>query len=169
MLRRPPALLLLVLAACGGGGGTVATLPVADATRLAADSVEIAANATETDLVVQLAQLPSTAPSLLQVALELPPQLTLAAANRLQGLASVPTRDGDFVGDRFLIVCGDARNADAATLVAGPLFRVRIATTNPRTPGSYSLRLTDLRAASRDGNGQVPLTTTPVECTVVVR
>ncbi|MGC3970440.1 MAG: hypothetical protein QM775_24825 [Pirellulales bacterium] len=169
MLRRSLPCPLLVFAACGGGGGAVAPLPVSTAARLAAENVEIAPAATSADVVVRLAAVPAEAPRLLQVAVELPPGLVLPPSDRLQAIAAVSQLDGDFVGERFVIVCGDAQNPAAAPLAAGPLFRLRVAPTTPRAPGSYQLRFTDLRAASRDGQVPVPVAASPTEITVVVR
>ncbi len=160
---------LLLASACGGGGGASETpAPIGSETRLSADTLEIGAAVVSVDLLVQLIDTPAVAPTLLQVAVELPPQLTLPPNDRLQAAQALATLDGDFVDGRFLVMCGDAQNAAGSTLGRGPLFRVRLQPASPRVPGTYTVRLHHLRASSRDGEA-LAVDANPAVVTVVVR
>lgn len=162
--------LLLLPAACGGGGGAGGQAPsLSGPARLAASPVEIPVGAPFVDVLVELAATPLPPPVLLQVAVDLPPGLSLPSTNRLQAATELATLDGDFVGERFVVLCGDGRNADAAPLQPGPLFRLRIAPSVPRTPGVYTMRLQDLRASSRDGKTPIAVETAPAIVEVAVR
>jgi hypothetical protein len=155
-------------AACGGGGGGGGAAPVGDATRLAADAAEIAPAALATELLVRLARSPAVAPTLLELAVVLPPQLVLPAGARLQAAAPLANLDGDVVGNRFVVLCGDAQNEAAAPLAVGPLFRLRLQAASPRQPGEYTVRLESVRAASRTGEA-LPVDPAPVDVRVTVR
>lgn len=170
----PRSLVLLLsigLAACGGGGGGGGGAPgepIATTARLDAASAELAPNATVTEIVVRLAGAPAAAPCLLELAVELPPALTLPPTERLAAIAPLATLDGDFVGERFVVLCGDAVNRDATALAIGPLFRLRVSASTPRLVGTHSLQLRPLRAATRDG-AEVPVETAPTRVDVLVR
>jgi len=165
MTRR--VLPLLLLAACGGGGGGTPVLP-SEPTRLLASDLDLGPAVTQGDLLVRLSTVPEPAPVLLQVAIELPPQLTLPVSDRLLAARPLPTLDGDFVGGRFVVVCGDAQNENAAPLLTGDLFRLRLQPTSPRQPGTYTVRLQQVRAASRSGE-EVAAEPSVVSATVVIR
>ncbi|MBX3464077.1 MAG: hypothetical protein KF830_12965 [Planctomycetes bacterium] len=151
MRWRPAVPLLLFVPACGGGGGGGSTPPAALPVRLAAAPLDVGPATTAVDLVVELADATSIAPVLLQVAIELPPALALAPADRLQAIAGVPDLDGETKDGRFVVLCGDARNPAAAPLAKGPLFRLRLVTSTPRQLGVHQIRLRDLRAADSAG------------------
>ena len=168
MLRRSWCVVLMALPACGGGGGGGVVVPVATLAKLAADNVEIGPAAATADVLVRLASAPTLGPCLLEVKIELPPQLTLPTNDRLLGAVPLPMLDGDFVEDRFVVVCGDASNPNAAPLAVGPLFRLRIAPTSPRQPGIWRVHLHDLRGATRDGVA-VPVEASPTVVDVIVR
>ncbi|MGB3965094.1 MAG: hypothetical protein WBO45_00070, partial [Planctomycetota bacterium] len=152
----------------GGGGGTVTPPPASGNARLAADAVEIGSAATVADVTVQLASAPAEGACLLQVAVELPPELTLPANDRLQAAQPLPTLDGDFAAGRFVVLCGDAQNVAAANLALGPLFRLRLTPASPRQPGTYTVRFVGLKASTRDGTA-VPADTNPTVVSVIVR
>jgi hypothetical protein len=163
---------LLPVAACGGGGGSApASVPGATAARLAAAAVEIgpAANA-HGELEVRLEAVPSDGPCLLELAVDLPPAVTVPATDRLAPAtpAPLPTLDGDFVGAAFHVLCGDAANAAAAPLAVGPLFRLRLVAATPRQPGTHRVRLRPLRAATAPG-AAAPFDVAPLDVDVVVR
>lgn len=160
-------LVLLLLSACGGGGGGPPVQPT-EPTRLLASDLELGPTVTQGDLVVRLSTAPEPAPVLLQVAIELPPQLTLPTNERLLAARPLPTLEGDFRGGRFVVMCGDAANENAASLLPGDLFRLRLQPTLPRQPGIYTVRLQQVRAASRDGV-EVAAEPTVVAATVIVR
>ncbi len=161
--------LLATLAACGGGGGGGSTPQLSGPARVVAGPAEIPLGAASVDVLVELANVPSPPPALLQLAVEVPAGLALSPTNRLQAATDLVTLDGDFVGDRFVVVCGDARNAAAALLKVGPLFRLRVTPATPRVPGTHQLRLKELIAASRDGQTPLAVETTPAFVDVVVR
>ena len=138
-------------AACGGSSGGTVT-PSAQPARLTAAAVEIPANAQTAPLLVSLAGEAQPGPALVEVAVELPPQLTLPADDRLQPARPLVTLDGDFVGNRFVVLCGDGENLAAAALADGPLFRLRLQATSPRQPGDYTVTLRNLRAATAAGD-----------------
>src|SRR5689334_7810679 len=169
MRRRSLFPLVLALAACGGGGGATVSQHATAEARLAAANVEIGPAATGVDLEVTLASVPAQPPVLLQVAVELPAGLALPETNRLHAIAPLPDLDGDFAGNRFVVVAGDAHNVAPAPLAVGPLFRLRVVPATPRVPGTYTVHFTELRAASRDGEAPVPVTTVPTSVDVVVR
>ncbi len=143
--------ILILLAACGGGGGGPIA-PVGAPARLSAADLDLPAGTSTVDLTVALAEVPQPAPGLLQVAIGLPAALAVATNDRLFQVQPVAYLDGDTVKDAFVVVCGDAHNTTAAPLQAGPLFRLRLVTTTPRQPGSYTITLRDLRAASSAGD-----------------
>jgi hypothetical protein len=161
--------LVVLLAACGGGGGGGPPVQPASPLRIAVDDVEIGTAAGQVELTVQLIGRPTVAATLLEVAVELPAALSLPANNRLAAAAAISNLDGDFVGGRFVVLCGDAQNANAAALVEGPLFRLRVQPTSPRQPGSYPVRFVNLRGASRDGRDDVATDSSPITATVVIR
>ncbi|MCC7395428.1 MAG: hypothetical protein IT455_00010 [Planctomycetes bacterium] len=168
LLRRSLRLLPLLLAACGGGGGgSVSPPPVTTASRLTAPPVSIVAGSNGAELVVDLVAATSTAPALLQLEVELPAALTLPANDRLRAVAAVPNLDGDWKQGRFVVLCGDASNQDAAPLPSGTLFRLRLEATLPRQVGSHVVRLRELRAATAGGHS-APVDGTPVEVQVEV-
>lgn len=152
--------LAATLAACGGGGGAAAVAPVQTEVRLEASALTITGASGE--LLVSLAQDVRTAPALLQVAIELPPQLQLPVDDRLSAARPLTTLDGDVVDAAFVVMCGDASNSAAEALDAGPLFRLRLLPTQPRTPGTYQVQLREVRAATSDGEAvaarSVPIT-----------
>jgi len=167
MLRASAGLASLLLAACGGGGAAV-VVPGQTPARLTAAGAEIGPFADSVEVLVQLAAVPADPVGLLQVAIELPPGLTLPATARLRPARDLVTLDGDMVGDRFVVTCGDARNVQAAPLTAGPLFWLRLQPTSPRQPGTWTVRLSGLRAAASAG-AAVPAETNPATVAVVVR
>ncbi len=169
MLRRCSLLSLpCLVVACGGGGAAGTTPPTTLTARLAAAAVDLGPAVQSADIVVQLASSPAEGPSLLEVAIELPPALTLPASDRLQAATALATLDGDFVGNRFVVLCGDAQNPAASTLAVGPLFRLRITPSLPRQVGTFTVRLHNLRAATRTGQ-PVPVETSPTVVDVTVR
>jgi hypothetical protein len=117
---------------------------------------------------VHFAQPPATAPALLQVAIELPPALTIAPGASLQPGQPLATLRGETVNGRYLVVCGDDRNREALPLQNGLLFSLRLATATPRQLGTFAITLRDLLAAKSDSSnadGDV----NPVIATVTVR
>jgi len=169
MLRSPSLLVLLVVAACGGGGGgTAPTPPSSGPARLGANAIEIPAAASSAEVQVQLTVDSTPAPVLLELAVELPSGLTLPASDRLAASTALVTLDGDFVNQRFVVLCGDAQNKTAAPLASGPLFRLRVVPSTPRVPGTYTLRLLPRRAATQDGEA-VAFDSTPTTVDVIVR
>ncbi len=163
------ALMTLVLTACGGGGGGGPAVQPSTTLRLGVADAEIGTGANEAELVVRLATVPTVAPTLLEVAIELPSALVLPATGRLAAATGLTNLDGDFVGNRFVVLCGDAQNANATSLQPGDLFRLRVQPASPRVPGTYTVRFLNLRGASRDGTATVDADTTPITATVVVR
>lgn len=165
-------MLALFLTACGGGGGGggggPTPGPVGTSVRLTAAPVEIPVGATERELVVAIGEQAQLGAALLQVDVELPPQLSLPPKQRLRQIVPVATLDGDFVGQSFRVLCGDAANVNPQLLQATELFALRLQPSAPRQPGTYTVRLTSVRAASADG-ARVESDPNPVEVTVVVR
>lgn len=160
----------LCLAACGGGGGGGGSpvLP-GTATRLLATDLEFGPAVSQGDLVVRLSSVPEPAPVLLQIAIEIPPQLGLpSGGDRLLAARPLVDLDGDFVADRFVVMCGDARNPNALPLAVGDLFRLRLQPSLPRQPGTYTVRLHQLSAAGREG-AAVAAATETISATVIVR
>jgi len=162
------SMLPLILAACGGGGGSAVPPATAPSARLEAQPIEIGTTMTVADVTVALAQRPEPAPALLQARVTLPPELTLPAQDRLAPATPLVTLEGNLVGGDFLIVCGDASNQNAAPLPNGALFRLRVAPSVPRTPGTYTLTLRDLKAATIEGD-DVPLVADAVTVAVTIR
>ncbi|MEO6595678.1 MAG: hypothetical protein ABIP94_13070 [Planctomycetota bacterium] len=167
MVRRPVLLAFLLVSACGGGGGGP-TPPIAAPARLAATDLDLGPATTSAELLVSLATTTVPAPVLLEVAVELPPALTMTANERLLAVAPVATLDGDFVSGRFVVICGDAQNPVAQPLQPGPLFRLRLATAVPRQPGTYTILLRNLRAAASDGSASAAQTE-PTSVKVTIR
>ncbi len=160
--------LTLSLSACGGGGGGGAAVPpVAAAARLLAEAIEIGPAVTVADVTVSLAKQPEAAPALLEAHIELPPELSLPNQDRLTAAAPLVTLDGNFVDERFVVICGDASNQNAVALPNGELFRLRVTPTLPRKPGSYTITLRNLRAATSDGSN-VPLESETVSVSVTI-
>ncbi len=157
---------LLLLAACGGGGGGTAT--VTTPVRLVCDPVELPIGVTDVDLLVELDVPGGAAPVLAQATVQLPAALTVTGSDPLRAAQAVATLDGHLTGDRYAVLVGDARNAAAAPLPKGPLFRLRLTATAPRRPGMHLVQLVDLRAAANDG---APLATggEPVTVPVTIR
>jgi hypothetical protein len=169
MSRTLSCVALAVLAACGGGGGGGnPPPPVNAALALAAADAEIGTGATTTELLVRLVAAPTVAPCLLEAAFELPPQLTMPANDRLAAAVPLVDLDGELDGARFRVLCGDAHNANASPLAVGPLFRLRVQAASPRVPGTYTVALRQVRAATREGV-EVPVETAPTLATVIVR
>ena len=168
MLRCAPLPALLVLAACGGGGGATAVPPTAVPLHLAADDLDLGPATTAAELRVRLAGDAAAGAVLLEAKIELPPALSLAPNDRLTALTPLTTLDGDLGAGSFHVVCGDARNPAAAQLATGPLFAVRLVTSKPRQAGTYTLRITGLRAATKDG-APVAVEPAPTVVSVVVR
>lgn len=155
-----------MLAACGGGGGGDGAPPVTPSAEFAAAAATIAPAAASGDLVVSLRSTSTSPPALLEVHVELPPELQLASQDRLTAIAPVSV-DGDFHGDRFVVLCGDSTNPSAAPLPVADLFRLRLQPTEPRQPGTYTVTLQGLRAATSAG-ADVPLAATAFPVTVTV-
>jgi len=159
-----PAVLLFSACGGGGGGGTSVAAPV----RLSVPDLDLGPATTSAELLVQFAQPPATGTALLQVAIELPPALTIAPGAPLQPGQPLATLKGEMVSGRYLVVCGDDRNREALPLRTGLLFSLRLATTTPRQVGTFQITLRDLLAARSDSSnadGDV----NPVVATVIVR
>jgi hypothetical protein len=161
------ALLTCVLSACGGGGGGGPKPPANVEARLDAPSLDLGPATTAAELAVALA-FGGAAPSLLEVAVELPPALVVAEGEPLLAAQPVHTLRGGSHDNHYRIVCGDAATRDGAPLAAGPLFRLRLATATPRQVGTFELVLRDLRAVASDGSA-VAAATQPRVVTVTVR
>lgn len=160
---------LMALTACGGGaGGGSVSPPTTAPTSLASSAIEIGPTAASAELAVQLVASPAPGTALLQVAVELPPQLTLPVDDRLIAARPLTTLDGDFVDGRFVVLCGDAETPGAAPLTPGPLFRLLLQPSQPRQPGTYTVTLRALRAASAAGDA-LAAATEPVAVRVTVR
>jgi hypothetical protein len=175
MLRSSSLAGLWLLSACGGGGGgsSVAGDRFDLPARVAAEPIEIGPTSSVAELLVQLTGSPLPPPTLLELAIELPPALSLPASDRVRPATTLVDLDGDFVpgdavGDRFVVLCGDAQNPAAVPLAAGPLFHLRLLPTNPRTVGTWPVVLRDLRAAASDGRS-VPSGPDPVTVQVTIR
>ncbi|HEX5051440.1 MAG TPA: hypothetical protein VFZ65_06680 [Planctomycetota bacterium] len=168
MPRCPVLLALLLVPACGGSSGGGATPPAAAPARLTAADLDLGPATTSADLVVGLATTTEPAPVLLQFAVELPSALSVAPTDRLQAAVPLATLDGDFKDGRFVVLCGDGQNANASALQVGPLLRLRLVTATPRQPGTYTILLRDLRAATNDG-GASAATTEPTSVQVTIR
>jgi hypothetical protein len=167
-MRRSSPIAVLLLAACGGGGGGGdGTPPVTQSAAFTATTAPIAPSADGTDLIVALRSTASPAPALLQVDVELPPQLQLAQQQRLSAIAPLSV-DGDFDGERFVVLCGDSTNPSADPLPIGDLFRLRVQPSQPRQPGTYTIALRGLRAATSAG-ADVPLAAQTIPVTVTVQ
>lgn len=123
---------------------------------------------TAADVTVTLAQRPEPAPALVQAKVSLPPELRFPQQDRLTSATTLVTLEGNLVGPDFVVVCGDASNQNASPLPSGPLFRVRVAPSSPRVPGTYNVTLSELKAATQDGQ-DVPLLAETVTVAVTVR
>jgi len=161
--------LMSTLAACGGGGGGGGTTPpVTTSASLMAKAVEIPPAADGADITLSLTRGPDPAPVLLEAQIVLPAQLSLPADDRLTPATPLITLDGNFVDDAFVVVAGDATNQDAQPLPNGDLFRLRVTPTEPRTAGTYSVTIRDLRAATLEGDA-VPLESETLSVDVTIR
>ena len=168
-----PILLTLSFVACGGGGGgggggEPPTPPATPTAVIAATAVVMAPSQTIADLTVSLLQSPTSAPVLLEAHVDLPPQLTLPIASRLAAAVPLANLDGDFVQDSFVILCGDNANPNAQQLPVGPLFHLRISPSEPRLPGTYTVTLHSLLAATSEGEA-VPLASESIAVTVSIQ
>ena len=166
MLRAALFPALLLFSACGGGGGGGPT--VTAAVRLAAVDIDLAASTTSAELAVSLVHQSTTAPAMLQVAIELPPALTVALGDPLSAAQPLITLKGELRNGRYLVVLGDDRNRDALPLANGPLFRLRLATTTPRQVGTFQITLRDLLAA-QSGGAPADFDVNPATATVTIR
>lgn len=159
----------LGLAACGGGGGGGDPVPpVAVNAIIQVAPLEIAAGSGAADLTVALTEGGSPAPALLEAHLELPPELRLPAQDRLLSASNTVMLDGNLVDGRFVVLCGDNKNVDALPLASGPLFSVRLEPTPPRRPGTYTVTVRNLRAASSGGDN-VPLAADTLTVAVTIQ
>lgn len=161
-------LLTLSLVACGGGGGGATVPTVATAANVQLQPVTIGTGQSIVDLTVSLEQRPESGPALVQGTLLLPPELSLPTSDRLAPATPVVTLDGDFVNNEFTVICGDATNPQAQDLPLGALFQVRLMPTAPRQPGTYTVTLKDVRAAT-SGGSNVPLALTTLTATVTIQ
>lgn len=161
-------LLTFGLVACGGGGGGTTAPPVVITANVQLQPVTIGAGQTVVDLTVSLAQRTEPGPALLQATLVLPPELSLPATERLAPAAPMVTLDGDFTANEFTVLCGDASNQEAQPLPVGPLFQMRLMPTSPRQPGTYTVTLKNVRAATSSGD-DVPLALTTLTATVTIQ
>ncbi len=156
------------LAACGGGGGGGGSAPgpaAGPATAFSATAGVLAPAQAATSITFSMA--PSTSePALLEGHVALPAQLRVSQQGALSTNAAV-LLDGDFDGDDYVVLCGDTSNASAPPLPEGALFDLRIEPTEPRTPGTYEVTFTELRAATSAG-AAVPIVATSFPVTVVV-
>jgi hypothetical protein len=159
---------LLLLAACGGGGGGDAAPPATQPMRLTATALDLGPATSSAELVVSLPDTPTGSPVLLQVAIELPPALVLAAGAPLQAATNLVHLEGEWHDGRYLVLCGDAQNRIAAPLPTGALFRLRLAAATPRQVGQHEIRLLDLRATDSVGT-RLPVATDPLLIPVTVR
>ena len=157
--------------ACGGGGGGGGGDPAPPATPTAsilAAPIEIGPAMSAAEITLSLAKRPEPAPVLLEAHIELPPELSLPAQDRLSPAAPLVTLDGNFVEDLFVVLCGDGTNQNAAPLPNGDLFRLRVTPTQPRTPGDYTITFRSMRAATSGGEA-VPLESETLTVGVTVR
>lgn len=155
-----------VLAGCsggGGGGGGVAT-----PARLMTTGVEFGPASTAADLVISLQDLPTPAPVLLQVTIDLPAAVAVASNAPLAAVQATPTLRGAMHAGGYRVVCGDDRNPAGQPLQNGELFRVRLVTTQPRQNGQFEIVLRDLKAALGDGT-PAAIDTNPITATANVR
>ena len=161
--------LTVSLGACsGGGGGGSPSTPVATAASVLAEPIEIGPSVTVAAVTVSLTKRPEPAPVLLEAHIELPAALSLPTQDRLTPATPLITLDGDFVDNHFVVLCGDASNPNATILPNGDLFRLNVIPTPPRTPGTYTITLRNLRAATSNGNS-VPLESETVSVAVTIR
>jgi len=178
-MRSTWCVLALLLAGCGGGGGGGGGTPpppppVGTSVRLVVADVEIPTSATSGEVVFELAEQPEQPTALLQLGVQLPPELTVApVGGRLRNAGSVVTLDGDFVTDdggvqRFVVLCGDADNLNVQPLQNGALFGLTLQPTTPRQPGTYTVTIDGIRASAADG-GRVDVDANPVTLQVTIR
>lgn len=159
--------LLLLTSSCGGGGG--GSGPAAgNPARLAATGLVLAPTATTGELSVSLADLPATAPVLVQITIELPPALTVAATDPLVAVQPVERLDGNRKGNVYRVVCGDDRNPQGTPLQNGELFRLRLVATTPRQIGDHVILLREPILALSDG-AAADTDPNPVTVTATVR
>jgi hypothetical protein len=164
-------LVCLVLVACGGGGGDSPTPPVAANASLQVAPVELLASETSKDLVVSLSQAEGTAPALMQMDIELPPELTLPSSNRLTAATPLVTLEGNYANNNnntFAVLCGDASNRNAQALPNGALFRLRLVAASPRSTGSFIVTIKNVRAATSAGES-VALANQTLTAAVTIR
>ena len=117
---------------------------------MTAAPLTIGAGASGANLTVSLTPAGDAEPALIEAHVELPEELRLAPNAPLSAVAPIPL-DGDYTADRFVVLCGDSSNVVASPLPAGPLFRLRVEPATPRTPGTYTVTLHDLRGATSAG------------------
>lgn len=166
MLRTLPIPALCLLTACGGGGGGGGGPPASLPVRLTAAPLTLASGASAGQLELALASTTDT-PVLVQFALVLPSALAVAATDALAPAQPLPTLDGERKDDRYVVVCGDARNRSAEPLRSGPLCTVQLQATSPRRPGTYTVLVRDLLAARSDGSA-APVETAPLAVRVAI-
>lgn len=156
----------LLLAACGGGSGDRAPAAGVDEVRLAGAPTTIAAAEYDREVAVSL-QLPADVrPVVVAATLDVPSALTVLAPGVRPAAALA---DLELAGDlpTVRVLAGDASNAQATPLAAGPLFWLRIAPSLPRTPGTHRIAIRGLEAATRDG-ALLPVAAAPAYVDVVV-
>lgn len=156
----------LLLAACGGGNGDRAPAAGIDEVRLVGAPTTIAAAEYDREVAVSL-QLPAAAmPVLLAATLDVPAALTVLAPGVRPASALA---DLELTGDlpTMRVLAGDASNAQAAPLAAGPLFWLRVAPSLPRTPGTHRIAIRGLEAATRNGS-LLPVAAAPAFVDVVI-
>lgn len=156
----------LLLAACGGGNGDRAPAAGVDEVRLAGAPTTIAAAEYDREVAVSL-QLPADVrPIVVAATLDVPSALTVLAPGVRPAAALA---DLELAGDlpTVRVLAGDASNAQATPLAAGPLFWLRIAPSLPRTPGTHRIAIRGLEAATRDG-ALLPVAAAPAYVDVVV-
>ncbi|MFK7743017.1 MAG: hypothetical protein AB8H80_22075 [Planctomycetota bacterium] len=145
--------LLVSLGGCGGGGGEEPPV-LGVAGQIGASATSIPAGSSRTELTVALITRSRPDAVLLEARVELPPQLTLTTGpEQLVALTPLQTLRGNFADGAFRILCGDTVNpsTQAQPLPTTELFRIGLTATSPRTPGTYTVRLSDLRMASAAG------------------
>lgn len=161
---------LLLLAACGGGGGGPG-IPVDPAVslKLQAANTTIAAGATSGSVQVDLAVVPPGA-VLMQFDVITDWQRLGPARGRapLEALRAGLPVDGDRTDNVYRVLCGDARNAAAPALQAGPLLRLHFETQPPRNAGPVPVRIELIRAVDAAGTA-LPIDSLPVTATVTLQ
>lgn len=167
-------LVCLALVACGGGGGGDSpTSPVVANASLQVGPVELLAGEASKELIVSLSQAEGSAPALMQMDIELPPELTLPSSNRLTAATPLVTLEGNYANNNnnnntFAVLCGDASNRTAQALPNGALFRLRLVAASPRTKGSFVVTIKNVRAATSAGES-VALASQTLTATVTIR